>query len=326
MNDKYKSNLEEIISLFYKNKHSTGIKKIKETIKYFESEGKANEVSELKKILENNMDASLSGIEENFSQWLKEYYYTSKLINDELNLLVASHNNGERFYNKILLYGEPGTGKTDFVKILSEELGLKTLYVSYSKIISYRLGETLKNIEMLKIKNYDLIFFDEFDSIAQDRKYSNENREINRANIEIMKFIDEFPEDKYFVAATNLFSSIDSATIRRFDRKINFDLVLSDSNLMFEEIRKKMNKLHKKEGIRFQEYSPILKEISKYVKTETPNTIKKFFQNFDYLLRTNKKKLNEEILEFIDSISPELFQNLELSNTSRKTLGVQNDW
>ena len=96
--------------------------------------------------------------------------------------------------NKLLLYGDSGTGKTMTAKVIANHLNKKLMIVNLATIISSKLGETAKNLDTLfKESQYEsmVLLLDEFDSLGQIRDYDNkDNSEMKRVVNAIIQLID----------------------------------------------------------------------------------------------------------------------------------------
>jgi SpoVK/Ycf46/Vps4 family AAA+-type ATPase len=134
--------------------------------------------------------------------------------------------------NKILVYGQPGTGKTLFAYVLAGELGLPIYHVHLDTLISSYLGETGKNIRQIfeqAKKEESILFIDEFDSIAKKRDDQHELGELKRVVTVLLQNIDEFSHNSLLLVATNHEHLLDQAIWRRFDYQMNLDLLDQDS-------------------------------------------------------------------------------------------------
>jgi transitional endoplasmic reticulum ATPase len=124
---------------------------------------------------------------------------------------------------RICLYGPPGTGKTAYSHWLAEQLG-KPLHVKRgSDLFSKWVGETESNIaQIFEIAEEEdaVLLIDEVDSFLMDRKDSRNSWEITGVN-EMLSRMEEFKG--VFVASTNRLECLDSAALRRFDLKIEFN-------------------------------------------------------------------------------------------------------
>ncbi|WP_198266633.1 AAA family ATPase [sulfur-oxidizing endosymbiont of Gigantopelta aegis] len=140
------------------------------------------------------------------------------------------------YKKKILLCGDPGTGKTFSAQIISSMLNIPLVYIRFDAIISSYLGETAGNLRKVFdfIENDTwIVLFDEFDIIGKNRDDAYEHGEIKRVVNNFLQMLDNFKGDSILFAATNHQNMLDSAIWRRFDAVI--DYVLPD-----EEARKKL--------------------------------------------------------------------------------------
>lgn len=151
------------------------------------------------------------------------------LENDVNRLIRAINRNSE--INKILFTGEPGTGKTEMANHIANTLNVECYTVNCINLVSSSLGQTPKNV----IKVFDtighvdkktLFFFDEIDSIVNNRTNFKDLEEMARVVTAVMRGFDslEGNDNAIVIAATNLDKRLDSAFVRRFDMEINFDV------------------------------------------------------------------------------------------------------
>ena len=137
----------------------------------------------------------------------------------------------------LLLYGKPGTGKTEFVRYAAHELGLPIFVLNFSQMIDSHLGETSKNINLIfdYIKNNEcILFLDELDCIAGNRQTATgAEKELSRISITLMQEIDRLPNNVIVIAATNMPENIDSALLKRFSIVKIVSEPTEDDNLRF---------------------------------------------------------------------------------------------
>lgn len=125
-------------------------------------------------------------------------------------------------FNKILLYGPPGSGKTTIGFYIAKQLKMPIEYIKVSDVISFRFGETLKNIASVFEQNKNsIIFIDEFDAFAKNRFDHNDVGELKRVVNSLIQTLDVLSNDRIVIVATNLVESIDPAILRRFPVKLN---------------------------------------------------------------------------------------------------------
>ncbi|MBC2047428.1 AAA family ATPase [Listeria booriae] len=170
--------------------------------------------------LENNDDFSSKiflskKYEDTINDFLKNREHMSKLIDF-----------GIPPSNSLLLYGEPGVGKTFLAKYISHKTKLPLLTLDLSSTISSYLGKTGKNIkEVLDYakRSPSILFLDEFDAIAKRRDDSGDLGELKRIVNVLLKELETWPFDCILIAATNHPELLDNAIWRRFNLKIEVE-------------------------------------------------------------------------------------------------------
>ena len=168
----------------------------------------------------------------------KDYYY----CNDELEELITKEvvpklKNGE--FQSLLLFGPPGTGKTSFGYVISDETQFPLILLApgdflvngFDKIAG-RANEIFNDLLMLEEA---IIFIDEIDQLVLGRKEKQENDDNNKSNNKLiynksqpkweerlmttamLNLLDKL--NKYtkicFIASTNHIDKIDKAIRRR---------------------------------------------------------------------------------------------------------------
>jgi len=125
-------------------------------------------------------------------------------------------------YN-MLFHGVSGSGKTEFVKYLAQELDLSVMVKSVSDLQSKYVGETeariAESFKAAKAANA-ILFYDEADSFFQNRENAHRQYERDQVN-ELLIQMNNF-HGGIFIAATN-FMNFDPASMRRFQQKVKFD-------------------------------------------------------------------------------------------------------
>ncbi|XP_068647679.1 26S proteasome regulatory subunit 4 homolog B-like [Aristolochia californica] len=134
----------------------------------------------------------------------------------------------------VILYGEPGTGKTLLAKAVANSTSATFLRVVGSELIQKYLGDGPKLVrELFRVADDlspSIVFIDEIDAIGTKRydAHSGGEREIQRTMLELLNQLDGFDSrgDVKVILATNRIESLDPALLRpgRIDRKIEFPL------------------------------------------------------------------------------------------------------
>ncbi|WP_394772652.1 AAA family ATPase [Flavobacterium sp.] len=151
------------------------------------------------------------------TQTIKEHQYLEEL--KKYNLKVD---------NKILLHGHSGCGKTTTAKAIATALNKNIVIINLSTLINARIGETSKNVKAIfdkAIREKAVLFLDEFDQIGKSRDSDDKDvGEMRRLVNTIIQLIDYFPTDSLLICATNHYHSIDTALLRRFQLRLQFEM------------------------------------------------------------------------------------------------------
>lgn len=159
-------------------------------------------------------------------------------ILDKINRILIEYKNRKKLQSygltnrrKILLEGNPGTGKTLTASIVASELSLPLYTVQMDKLVTKFMGETsvklrqiFDNIESVR----GVYLFDEFDAIGADRSLDNEVGEMRRILNSFLQFIEQDCSDSIIIAATNNKKILDQALFRRFDDVLHYSLPTND--------------------------------------------------------------------------------------------------
>ncbi len=137
---------------------------------------------------------------------------------------------GARIPTGVLLYGEPGTGKTLLAKAIAGEAGVPFYSISGSNFVEMYVGVGASRVRDLfkegKKKAPCIIFIDEIDAVGRHRSAGgaagNDEREqtLNQLLVEMDGF--EVNDHVIVIAATNRQDILDPALLRpgRFDRQV----------------------------------------------------------------------------------------------------------
>ena len=123
-----------------------------------------------------------------------------------------------------LLYGLPGTGKTQLALAIANRLRLPLVVARLDGLISSFLGTTARNISNLFqfCNRYQcILLLDEFDAVAKVRDDPHEVGEIKRVVNTLLQNLDVRAELGFTIAVTNHENLLDSAIWRRFEVRIH---------------------------------------------------------------------------------------------------------
>lgn len=163
-----------------------------------------------------------------------EKLVTSNEVNEKINRIIKEyvkrdelHKYGLTNRRKLMLYGEPGTGKTMTAGVLAKELNLPFFVVRTEKVVTKFMGET--GLKLSKVFDFiaevpAVYLFDEFDAIGAQRGMDNEVGEQRRILNTYLQLLERDTSESFIIAATNSVESIDKAMFRRFDDVIEYTL------------------------------------------------------------------------------------------------------
>lgn len=150
-------------------------------------------------------------------------------------------NAGINYLNATLLYGESGTGKTQFGRYLAYTMGVPFCYFNLSRTVDSLMGGTSKNLNKVfnYIKGTPCVFMiDELDAVSSNRASSDSTSasgEMNRITISLMQNLDQLSSDVVLLAATNRPELIDDAVKRRFSIRHEAQVLSPEELLQMSE-------------------------------------------------------------------------------------------
>ena len=170
----------------------------------------------------------------------------------------------------VILYGEPGTGKTLLAKAVANETSATFFRVVGSELVQKYSGEGPKLVrELFRLADEhapSIVFIDEVDAIGHKRieTSSGGKREVQRTMLELLNQLDGFDtsSEVKVILATNRIESLDPALIRpgRIDRKIFFPL--PDSNTKRRIFQIHTQKMSMSDDVNLEEFIMAKDELS----------------------------------------------------------------
>ena len=134
---------------------------------------------------------------------------------------VASERNG------MMLFGEPGNGKTMFAEALAGEIRVPFISLAYGDVASVWVNETPMKVkaafDQARRAGVCVLFIDEFDSFVKSRdSRSSHSMDQDLTNVILTEVVSLRGSRVVLIAATNYLDKLDAASIRegRFDYKI----------------------------------------------------------------------------------------------------------
>ncbi|HOP31415.1 MAG TPA: ATP-binding protein [Spirochaetota bacterium] len=135
----------------------------------------------------------------------------------------------------LLLWGESGTGKTEFAKYLASETGKGLIIKRASDLMNMYVGETEKLIREAFLEaesEKSILFIDEADTFFGSRERANTSWEVSHTN-EFLVQMENF--SGILICCTNLLDIFDTAAMRRFNWKVKFNPVLPEKRVPLYE-------------------------------------------------------------------------------------------
>lgn len=168
--------------------------------------------------------------------------YNTSYINCDLDVNYFIKRTKELNHNPlVVLYGESGTGKSEFVRYISKHLNKELHIISITDYLKKYVGEGEENIINIFNKAREsngIILVDEADSLAPSRGGSIQDYKADMTNFVITE-LDKGGVTVFFT--TNYLEALDKAILRRMNLKVEFKPLTQDSKI---KLLKELCKIH----------------------------------------------------------------------------------
>lgn len=166
---------------------------------------------------------------------LEPRYLSTIFLEDGITSRIISHinnfidnksiyeNRGIIYKTGILLYGEPGTGKTSLIKALANKYGYNLIIMDMTTFDDISLDTFCASISS-DDKKY-IIALEDIDCIIANRDNKDIDKDDKKVVNKLLQFLDSnsSPDDVIFIATTNHIELLDPALLRegRFDIRVH---------------------------------------------------------------------------------------------------------
>jgi len=159
----------------------------------------------------------------------------SKVVKSVKHVSELQKDEDKKYNINLLLWGESGTGKTEFAKYLASVTGKKLIIKRASDLMNMYVGETEKLIRAAFLEAEEeksILFIDEADTFFVSRERANTSWEVSHTN-EFLVQMENF--SGILICCTNLLDIFDTAAMRRFNWKVRFNPVLAEKRVPLYE-------------------------------------------------------------------------------------------
>lgn len=221
----------------------------------------------------------------------------------------------------IIFYGPPGTGKTMLAKAMAKESGVAFIAAEGNQFLKKYVGEGAQKVHDLfkTARKYapSILFIDEIDVIAKERTGGENSVEREATLTAFLAEMDGFTNDPskpvFVLAATNFDvapggnKSLDTALMRRFDRRIYVDLPNKNERMRYLKMRFQENK----------SFAVSESETENLAIRSTGMSLAELASVIDFSLRT---AILEDKLKVTDEIIEKAFETFQYGDAKPQTL------
>jgi transitional endoplasmic reticulum ATPase len=198
--------------------------------------------SVIKNLLTRHLELSGHKIKKPLNSLTERYDISALNIDVDTDVILGSlkkfaessvdedaENEGENI--NLLLWGRPGTGKTEFAKYVSSATGMDLVVKRGSDLLNPYVGMTEQYIAEAfdeAQRQKAILFIDEADSFFTARESANRSWEVTQTN-ELLTQMENF--NGILICCTNFLNNLDKAAMRRFNWKVEFKSLTKDAKL-----------------------------------------------------------------------------------------------
>lgn len=313
--------------------------------------------------IENSNDFDISGVLvkihldseiDNFDNIIGHTFVKNKLKQLSHSFTLNSSDNMKNIFSNrhlssnmmIILYGEPGTGKTSLVRALANYLNVQLYELKLSALYDKYVGESEKLMSrifdwILTFTEPKIVFIDELDSLFSKRGMGNEESLDKKLKIIFMTEMNRFSGNSQtktlIMGATNLINDIDEAIVRRsvlnifvgkptekseYEKLVNYEftkLKLNVTKNVINSITDQAMALHFSQS----KISDIVKKLFSFVTAQiNPQVyIKRVFNNYSYYsLNGNFLNPNDDKYEIVSPTTEYECEKVNLDSDRGKEL------
>jgi transitional endoplasmic reticulum ATPase len=152
---------------------------------------------------------------------------------EKVDVLLRQRDRKQNMNMNLLFYGPPGTGKSELARYIAHHLDRELICKRASDVFDPYVGMTERNMKDMfaEAENEEAVLIvDEADSMLSSRDRAVRSWELSFTN-EFLTQMERF--NGILICTTNRLKDLDSASVRRFNHKIEFNYLNPAGNITF---------------------------------------------------------------------------------------------